>query len=85
MELVELVHPDFDDETRSKIMKDYLIRGLHPNLQMALKSMEKFPRSNINALADETSRLQLAGITSNFQQCCSAKVKKADIRCLRMS
>ena len=45
---------------------------------MAFKSMEKFPRGNINALADETSHLQVGGITSNFQQCCSAKVKKAD-------
>ena len=64
MELVKLAYPDFNDEIRATLAKDFFDRGLHPDMQIALKSLEKFGDSNINTLAVETTRLQLAGIKS---------------------
>lgn len=71
-ELVKLAYPDFDNSTRNTLAKDYFVRGLHPEMQIAVKSMEKFAASDINTLAEETTRLQLAGIKSRFQECNSA-------------
>ena len=68
MELVKLAYPDFDDTTRATLAKDYFVRGLHLDMQIALKSMEKFTDSNIDTLAVETTRLQLAGIQSRFEE-----------------
>ena len=66
LELIKLAYPDFNSQTRSTIAKDYFVRGLHRDMQTALKSMEKFESCDINALADEVTRLQIAGIKSNF-------------------
>ena len=60
-ELVKLAYPSFDSSTRAVIAKDYFVRGLHSDMQLALKS--------IDSLAEETTRLQLAGITSVYQSC----------------
>ena len=49
---------------RKTIAKDYFMRGVHPEMQIALKSGANFSTRDINALADETVRLELAGITS---------------------
>lgn len=67
LELVKLAYPTFNDETRATLAKDYFVRGLHPQMQTALKSMEKFSTSDIKALASETTRLQLAGVKSNIE------------------
>ncbi len=40
------------------------MRGVHPKMQIALKALPSFEQSNINDLASETTRLQLAGIQS---------------------
>ena len=66
IELVKLAYPTFNDETRATLAKDYFVRGLHPQMQIALKSMEKFATNDIQALAEETTRLQLAGVNSNM-------------------
>ena len=70
MELVQLAYPDFDDSIRQTIAKDYFVNGLHAKMQIALKSMTKFASASLNELAEETIRLQTAGIESN----CSNKV-----------
>ena len=67
MELVKLAYPAFNEETRATLAKDYFVRGLHPQMQTALKSMEKFASKDIQALAVETTRLQLAGVQSNIE------------------
>ena len=66
IELVKLAYPTFNDETRATLAKEYFVRGLHPQMQIALKSMEKFATNDIQALAEETTRLQLAGVKSNM-------------------
>ena len=78
MELVKLAYPDFNNETRATLAKDYFVRGLHPDMQIALKSLEKFGDSNINTLAVETTRLQLAGIKSRYEECNSVNAINAN-------
>ena len=68
-ELVKLAYPSFDSSTCAVIAKDCFVRGLHSDMQLALKSMEKFANCDIDSLAEETTRLQLAGITSVYQSC----------------
>ena len=63
-ELVKLSYPTFDAAVRSTIAKDYFVRGLHPNMQIALKSSAIFSTKDIIGCADETVRLELAGVKS---------------------
>ena len=63
-ELVKLAYPTFDESALDTIAKDYFIKGLHPKMQVALKSWSDFTKANINQLTSETTRLQLAGIES---------------------
>ena len=62
LELVKLAYPSFEDEARKTIAKDYFIRGVHPNMQIALKSIPDFATASIDKLAAETSRLQIASV-----------------------
>ena len=64
MELVKLAYPTFADDTIKTIAKDYYVKGLHPKMQVALKALSTFETANINDLATETTRLQLARIDS---------------------
>ena len=64
LELVKLAYPSFEDEALKTIAKDYFIRGVHPNMQVPLKSAPDFATASIDKLAIETSRLQIAGIKS---------------------
>ena len=73
IELVKLAYPSFDDNTRKTIAKDYYLKGLHPKMQIALKSLPSFNDADVDKLTSETMRLQLAGIDSfaseNNQKC----------------
>ena len=73
IELVKLAYPPFDDNTRKTIAKDYYLKGLHPKMQIALKSLPSFNDADVDKLTSETMRLQLAGIDSfaseNNQKC----------------
>ena len=64
IELVKLAYPAFDVNTQKTIAKDYFLRGVHPKMQIALKSLPCFIEADIDKLAKETMRLQLAGIDS---------------------
>ena len=53
------------------------MRGVHPDMQISLKSKESFKTDDISALASETVRLALAGIksyskTTDASQTCSS-------------
>ena len=63
-ELVKLAYPSFDEDVLKTIAKDYYIKGMHPRMQVALKSLSKFNSLDIKALANETTRLTTAGIES---------------------
>ena len=62
LELVKLAYPKFDEPTRLEIAKDYFVRGLHPEMQVALKSLANFSALDVNKLAAEATRLHIAGI-----------------------
>ena len=64
MELVKLAYPTFEDDDIETIAKDYYIKGIHPQMQIALKTLPQFAKASISDLASETTRLQLAGIQS---------------------
>lgn len=63
-ELVHLAYPEFANEVRQTIAKDYYVKGVHPDMQVALKSRTTFATDNISTLATETVRLSLAGVKS---------------------
>ncbi len=75
--LVKLAYPSFDEKTRKTIAKDYFLNGVHPKMQIALKSLPCFTEADIDKLATETMRLQLAGINSfastKSQECMSVE------------
>ena len=64
MELTKLAYPTFEEKIRKTIIKDYYIKGIHPKMQLALKSLSSFESANILDIAKETSRLEIAGIES---------------------
>ena len=64
-ELVKLAYPTFTDDVRGTIAKDYFMKGIHSDMQVALKSRASFSTDNISTLASETVRLALAGVKSN--------------------
>ena len=63
-QLVKLAYPSFNDEARQTIARDYFVKGLHHEMQIALKSSPQFSTASLIDLAKETSRLQIAGIQS---------------------
>ena len=75
IELVKLAYPSFADNVRKAIAKDYFLRGVHPDMQVALKSRQTFEQDDISTLASETVRLGLAGIKSY------SKTAKAPLLC----
>ena len=64
IELVRLAYATFEEDAIKTIAKDYFVRGIHPKMQVALKSLSGFDKATISNLAMETTRLQLAGIES---------------------
>ena len=64
-ELVKLAYRSIEEQAKGIIAKDYFVRGLHPEMQKALKSNEKFSSNDIKALASEVVCLEIASIKSN--------------------
>ena len=62
LRLVQLAYATLGEATRKTIAKDYFVKGLSTNLQVALKFSTTFAQMDINAVADETTRLEIAGI-----------------------
>ena len=79
MELVKLSYPTFAVASQKTIAKDYFIRGVHPEMQTALKSSTTFTTSDTNAIADETVRLELAGIKSYSNRNGPIREKSAEV------
>ena len=78
-ELVKLAYPKFNENNRNTITKDYFVRGLHPDMQTALKTSDKFESSDAKSLANEVTRLQLAGIKSNASITQTSAVNNVDL------
>ena len=81
LELVKLAYPDFTDAVRLTIAKDYYLKGVHPDMQVALKSWSEFTDKNIHELAIETVRLELAGVKSFSKSSGSASSAICNVTC----
>ena len=62
VELVKLAYPTFQDNVRQSLAKDYFVRGLSNELQLALKSTKEYPTMTVKEAATEAVRLELAGV-----------------------
>ena len=67
--LVTLAYSTLPVTTRDIIAKDYFVNSLSKELPVALKSLEKFVEKDLNALSNETTRLEIAGVTSKSTIC----------------
>ena len=65
IELVKLAYPTFPENVQLTIAKDFFIKGIHPEMQVALKSLSNFTECDTTALSRETVRLELAGVKGN--------------------
>ena len=69
-ELMKLAYPDFDENTRMTIAKDYFVNALSSDTQTALKSIASYPSKSLQYIVTETTRLKLAGgKVENTSQC----------------
>ena len=59
---VQLAYSSLDDATQGTIAKDYFLKGLSSELQVAIKSIDKFADKTIAELSDEATRLEIAGV-----------------------
>ena len=53
---MKLAYPKFSDAAQNAIAKDHFVRGLHPNMQTALKSSQRFTDIDLIAATEETVR-----------------------------
>ena len=65
VELVKLAYPTFSAAVQSSLSKDYFVRGLRKEIQIALKSSATYSTMDIKAASEEVVRLELAGIVSS--------------------
>ena len=65
IELVKLAYPTFQDNVRQSLAKDYFVRGLSSELQLAVKSVQGFTDMDVKGVAQEAVRLELAGVGMN--------------------
>ena len=62
-ELVKLAYPEFNAASCQALAKDYFIKSVHEDMEVALKSKyEKIKEVDLAAMARETDRLSLAGV-----------------------
>ena len=65
-ELVGLAYPSFAVADREIHEKDYFIRGLHPEIQLRLRTLENFSTLSMKDLLENTIQLEIAGVKSTL-------------------
>ena len=78
IELVKLAYPTFADDVRQSLAKDYFVRGLSKQLQLAIKSLPDYTTKDIKDIAKETVRLEIAGVTSVSSSAASVEPQSRD-------
>ena len=63
-ELVKLAYPTFSAESKLVHEKDTFVRGLHPEMQMKIKTLENFATLDMKGILEHTVRLEVAGVKS---------------------
>ena len=64
LHLVGLAYGSLQDATKNTIAKDFFVKALSKELQVALKSVANYSTMNLNQLSDETTRLEIAGVNN---------------------
>ena len=85
-ELVKLAYPEFNDASCQALSKDFFIKSLHEDMEIALKSKyQNFKDIDVATLTKETDRLTLAGVkvfkrptTIHAVSCGSAELNDVD-------
>ena len=57
--LATLAYPNFSSANCEQITKDYFVKGLDTDMQLRIRSLEKFADSDLKTVVDETVRLEL--------------------------
>ena len=63
-ELVKLAYPTFSAVNKQVHEKDAFVKGLHPDMQMKIKTLADFADLDMKGLLDNTVRLEVAGVKS---------------------
>ena len=78
IELVKLAYPSFTDDVRQSLAKDFFVRGLSKQLQLAIKSLQDYDTKDIKAISKEAVRLEIAGVSSGASSIASAEQEPRD-------
>ena len=63
-ELVKYAYPNFNENTRMTLCKDYFVKGLEQDLQKELRKDRNFATMSLKDLAEATTYLEIAGANS---------------------
>ena len=77
IELIKLAYPSFDPAVRASLAKDFFVKGLSNELQLALKSGANYSTMDVKAVTTEAVRLELAGVGVK-KPCTEASVEAGD-------
>ena len=78
IELVKLAYPTFAAAARDSLAKDYFVRGLTSDLQIALKSVPGYADLDAKATAKEAVRLELAGVSEKKPSASTSEVNSCE-------
>lgn len=65
LKLVQLAYSSLDAGIQNTIARDYFMKGLSSDLQVAVKSVADFKDKTLQLLSDEATRLEIAGVGSS--------------------
>ena len=77
IELIKIAYPSFDPVVRASLAKDFFVKGLSNELQLALKSGANYSTMDVKAVTTEAVRLELAGVGVK-KPCTEASVEAGD-------
>ena len=77
IELIKLAYPNFEAPVRESLAKDFFVKGLSNELQLALKSGANYATMDVKAVTTEAVRLELAGVGAK-KPCAEASVEAGD-------
>ena len=64
IELIKLGYPTFAENVRQSLAKDYFVRGLSKELQLAIKSLQDYDTMDVKGITKEAVRLEIAGVSA---------------------
>ena len=59
---MKLAYPTFSEDNKLVNEKDAFVHGLHPDMQMKLKTLENFATLDVEGILTNAVRLEVAGV-----------------------